>query len=237
MKLIGAGFGRTGTLSIKHALEELGFGPCYHMIEVLENVEHIKLWQAIVDGQPANWQTIFGNYQATVDAPGCLYYKELMAQYPDAKVLLSVRDPERWYESVMRTVYQISLLPRWMEWLPKLGPFLRLTRMMLRDGSGATQGRFEERELIIEEFKRHNAEVQRIVPAEKLLVYSVKEGWEPLCHFLGVPVPDKPFPHVNDRAEMQQRINGMRRISRIIPATLAGVLALLLWWLVGSSNE
>lgn len=232
MKLIGAGFGRTGTLSIKSALEELGFGPCYHMVEVLENVDHIKLWQAIVDGKPANWHAIFGAYQATVDAPGCLYYQELMAEYPEAKVLLSVRDPERWYESVMATVYQISLLPRWMEWLPKLGPFLYLTRKMLWDGDGVTQGRFEDRELVIEGFKRHNAEVQQIVPAEKLLVYNVKEGWEPLCNFLNVPVPDKPFPHVNDRAEMQQRINGMRRTARLIPTMLASLLALLLWRLI-----
>src|SRR5690242_7699355 len=105
LKVIGAGFGRTGTLSLKVALEELGFGPCYHMIEVFQYPEHAKLWEAATQGKPIDWDQIFANYQATVDWPGCTFYADLMARYPDAKVLLSVRDPETWYESVMSTIY------------------------------------------------------------------------------------------------------------------------------------
>lgn len=228
MKVIGAGFGRTGTLSLRDALQELGFAPCYHMENVLED-SHAHHWQAILDGNPPQWNTFLNNFQAGVDVPISLYYKELMAHYPNAKVVLSVRDADRWYESVAGSIYQLSTMPRWMRWLPKLGPFLSMTRNMIWDGF--FEGRFEDRALAIAKFEAHNAEVIRTVPADKLLVFSVKEGWEPLCHFLNVPIPDKPFPHVNDRAEMQRNIRATRSLSYIIPASVATLIALLIWQL------
>jgi hypothetical protein len=110
LKIIGAGFGRTGTLSLKHALEELGYSPCYHMSELFDKPGVDAQWDAIVSGKPADWHTIFKGYQATVDWPACTFYKELMQLYPDAKVLLSVRDPEKWYDSVANTIYRVSHL-------------------------------------------------------------------------------------------------------------------------------
>ncbi len=195
LKVIGAGFGRTGTLSLKHALEELGFGPCYHMSELFDKPDVDKQWDAIVSGEPANWPAIFKGYQATVDWPACAFYKELMQVYPDAKVLLSVRDPEKWYESVANTIYRVSH----MNPDHARTPHGHMVRTLIWQGT--FHNRFEDKDYAIGVFLRHIEEVRQYVPAEKLLVYSVKEGWEPLCAFLGVEVPTgKAFPHENDRA-------------------------------------
>ncbi len=195
LKVIGAGFGRTGTLSIKHALEELGFGLCYHMTELFDKPGVDEQWGAIVRGEPVDWHTVFKGYQATVDWPACAFYKELMQAYPHAKVLLTVRDPEKWYESVTNTIYQVS----------HQNPDHALTvhgRMVnALIWQGTFDGRFEDKEYAIAVFLQHIDEVKRQVPAEKLLLYDVKEGWGPLCAFLGVEVPaGRPFPHDNDRA-------------------------------------
>ncbi len=195
LKIIGAGFGRTGTLSIKHALEELGFGPCYHMTEIHEKPEVDAQWDAIVRGEPADWRAVFSGYQATVDWPACAFYKELMHAYPNAKVLLTVRDPEKWYESVSKTIYHVPG--------QNPDPTRPLHRNMVDAliWQGTFDGRFEDKEYAIAVFLRHIEEVKQYVAQEKLLVYNVKEGWKPLCAFLGVEVPaEKPFPHDNDRA-------------------------------------
>jgi hypothetical protein len=120
MKVIGAGFGRTGTMSLKVALEELGFGPCYHMIELFEHPEHVERWEAAVGGEPVDWEELFSGYQVTVDWPGAAFYKELSERYPEARVILTVRDPERWYESAWNTIFILqdvasSRAPRWLE--------------------------------------------------------------------------------------------------------------------------
>ncbi|HKV57881.1 MAG TPA: sulfotransferase [Ktedonobacteraceae bacterium] len=200
LKVIGAGFGRTGTLSLKHALEELRVGPCYHMTELFERPVANEQWAAIVRGEPVDWHVVFEGYQATVDWPACAYYRELMQVYPDAKVLLSVRDPEKWYESVANTIYQA----------PRQNPDHALSvhgRMVSALIWQRTfDGRFEDKDFAISVFLRHIEEVKQHVPAEKLLVYDVKEGWEPLCAFLGVEVSAKPFPHVNDSASFVARI-------------------------------
>src|SRR5690242_6606844 len=122
MRVIGAGMGRTGTLSLKAALERLGFEPCYHMLEVMEHPDHVSLWSAMARGEAVPWDRVLGGYQATVDWPACTYWRELTSAYPQARVLLSVRDPERWYESMRTTVYRISTAP--IEALPPhLAPF------------------------------------------------------------------------------------------------------------------
>lgn len=210
LKVIGAGFGRTGTLSLKVALEELGFASCYHMTEVFNHPQHIPLWGAATRGEAIDWNALFQGYQATVDWPGCSFYEQLMQVYPDAKVLLTVRDPEKWYESVRSTIYQVSVLAnrsrsrspsfRIMRLLmPSLVQNARMTSALIWQKT--FHDRFDDKQYAIEVFNRHNEEVKRKVPPEKLLVYDVKEGWEPLCAFLGVEVPaDKPFPHLNDRS-------------------------------------
>ena len=201
LKVIGAGFGRTGTLSLKNALEHLGFRPCYHMTELFSNPRANEQWEAIARGEPVDLKKVLEGYQASVDWPACAVYKELMQAYPEAKVLLSVRDPEKWYESVYNTIYQVSR----RDPLSPLSPHARMINALIWDGT--FDGRFEDKAYAIAVFLRHIEEVRQLVPVEKLLLYDVKEGWEPLCAFLGVEVPsDQPFPHLNDREEFMGRV-------------------------------
>jgi hypothetical protein len=228
MKVIGAGFGRTGTLSLKVALEELGFKPCYHMMELItKHREHAALWLAAFQRKPVDWKSMLAEYQACVDWPSTTFYKELMEVYPDAKVLLSVRDPGKWYESVTNTIFRVSTgIPKWVKLaVPALGAMGEMSNALIWEGTFG--GKFLDRDHAIAVFNRHIEEVKRTVPPERLLVYDVKQGWEPLCQFLGVPVPkDKPFPRVNDTVEFNKRIE---RRKRIMQGVLAALVALLGW--------
>jgi hypothetical protein len=233
IKVIGAGFGRTGTASLKAALEQLGFDKCYHMIEVFQNPAHAQVWIDASQGRPVDWDALFKGYQATVDWPGAAFYQELMRRYPDAKVLLSVRDPERWYRSALDTIYGAAR-PSHRSWLARLIPmFGRMNRLL--EGivwKGTFQGRFEDKQYAIDIFNQHNEEVTRVVPPERLLVYDIKEGWEPLCRFLGVPVPkDMPFPHLNDTAAFQKMISLRNRTMQVALASVLALAALLAGWL------
>ncbi len=234
MKVIGAGFGRTGTLSLKVALAELGFGPCYHMTELISHPEHLGHWLAALDGEAVDWKAFFAGYQSTVDWPGCHFYRQLMDEYPDAKVLLSVRDPEAWYASCRNTIYKIShtfpinLVRKLMPWLPFAGAGKVATRMVWEE---VFANRFEDKAYALEVFHRHNEEVKRYVKPDRLLVFDVKQGWEPLCRFLDVPVPtDKPFPRLNDTPEFQKRIKRARIVSSaLLGAGVLGSVALGRW--------
>jgi hypothetical protein len=229
VKVIGAGFGRTGTMSLKVALEALGFGPCYHMTEVFAHPEHAAFWISAWRGEPAEWDGVLGGYEAAVDWPACTFYEELMERHPDAKVILSVRDPERWYESVRNTIYELSVvIPRHpiyrigyklVSFFVLRGPGNRnLTDEIIWQGT--FDGTFEDKHHAIEVFERHNAEVRRRVPKDRLLLYDVKAGWGPLCEFLGVEEPEEPFPRTNDAAEMRRRLRGVKAISIAVPVTL-----------------
>jgi hypothetical protein len=234
VKVIGAGFGRTGTASLKAALEELGFGPCYHMYEVFEHPQHADFWEAAWRGDAVDWDEVLGSYEATMDWPACTFYEQLMERHPDCKVLLSVRDPEQWYESTRKNIYELVRIGN-------LSPFTRLGfGLLLLFKFGAFnmrplqiaeiilertfEGKFEDKHRAIEVYSQHTEEVKRHVPKEQLLVYEVKEGWGPLCEFLGVEEPDKPFPHVNDAAEVQRLILLLRVFSVTIPTALALLL-------------
>ena len=235
LDVIGAGFGRTGTMSLKVALEELGFGPCYHMSEVFAHPEHVELWRAAAQGKPVDWEQIFGGYRAAVDWPACTFYGELREKYPDAKVILTVRDPQSWYESAYDTIYTITRAA-------SSSPILYLASLVMPRAKGMKRarrmideivwerdfdGRFEEREHAIETFERHNEEVRQRVPPERLLVYEVEEGWGPLCEFLGVEALDKPFPHLNDAEIFRGRIRRIRRLTvamAVLGVSLAGLV-------------
>jgi hypothetical protein len=238
LKVIGAGFGRTGTLSLKLALNELGFGPCYHMTEVFSHPEHIPIWVAAAHGEPVDWNEIFADYRATVDWPACDFYQELMQAYPDAKVLLTVRDPDQWYASVTSTIYNVrrkqprSLLAPVVNFvMQQFVPSMR-KRMQMLDAviwNRTFEGKFEDKDFAISVFNRHIEEVKQHVPPEKLLVYNVKEGWEPLCAFLGVAVPQgELFPHMNDRESFlgNRRMRDIERISSVV--LVAGLLCAIL---------
>lgn len=217
IRVIGAGMARTGTMSTKVALEELGF-KCYHMIDLLSKPTEVTYWEAASRGEAVDWDTLFQGYQATVDYPGCRYYKQFMAQYPDAKVLLNVRDPQKWYESTRDTVYEVMKRTFNPDGSVKNKPsfpgdsdmLLRVMQMIRRDmWDGDFQGKMEtDPQFVIDFFNRHNEEVKRTVSADKLLVFEVQQGWEPLCKFLEVPVPDKPFPRLNDRDAFIRRLDG-----------------------------
>ena len=213
IKVIGAGMGRTGTASMKKALEDLGFNKCYHMLELMADPYRVVHWENISQQKPTDWDAWMEGYQAAVDFPTCLYYKEMMEYYPDAKVVLTVRDPEKWFESASNTIF--TMRPKAWQWAMMyfIGIFSRKVRYTIRVGKTGmrTIGELFERnelkkETAIRVFNAHNEEVKRTVPADRLLVYSVKEGWEPLCEFLGVPVPEHSFPHLNQRADFKKNI-------------------------------
>ena len=229
IQVIGAGLGRTGTLSLKAALEELGFAKCYHPLRVIASMDQARIWDAAARGERVNWDRLFAGFRATVDMPGCLFYRELLAKYPEARVILTVRDPERWYDSVRQTIHLLgTTFPKWTVWL--LSPRQRVFQRML-DGLGDRlfRGRFEDRALAIDVFNRHNEQVRRDVPADRLLVYEVSQGWGPLCTFLGVPVPEgKPFPHLNAAAAFRAKINRDVLAVRTVGYALAALLLILI---------
>jgi len=210
MQIIGAGFGRTGTASMKAALEHLGFGPCYHMFDVLPSPQRTEDWRRVVDGEDRDWERIFAGFGSTVDWPGCTYWRELADTFPDAKILLTTRDPQRWYDSVYKTIYgyyTANVDPAMPEELS--AKFKPVVGKLIWEGTFG--GRFEDRDHAIEVFERHNAEVRRSVPADRLLEYEVGSGWRPLCEFLGVDVPDEEFPHVNDTGSMPDLVGRITR--------------------------
>jgi hypothetical protein len=203
MKLIGAGLPRTATTSQKIALEMLGLGPCYHMVNVLSDLTLVPGWRRALVGETA-WKDTFDGFQATVDWPGAFYYRELMDAYPEAKVLLSVREPEGWERSMRDTIWGIlygdSLAHDLSMARSRVDPLWRqytelMKEMWDRAGLLSSHGNHYP---VGSAMLAYNQEVQRTVPPDRLLVWSPADGWEPLCEFLGVPVPHAPFPRVND---------------------------------------
>ncbi len=212
LQVVGAGFGRTGTLSLKAALEQLGFGPCYHMAEVFPRPEHIMMWHRLAFENQMDWDRLFTGFHATVDWPTARWWREIAAHYPDAKVLLSVRDPEAWYASMINTIYQPMKSPA-----PDNAPELvRLQNQMVRKSILAEtfDNHFEDKAHAIEVFKRHNQEVRDAIDPARLLEFDVREGWAPLCRFLEVPIPNEPFPRLNDTATTQAMIRMMNESMR-----------------------
>jgi Sulfotransferase domain len=212
MKVIGAGLPRTGTLSQKVALEMLGFGPCYHMVNVLTNLPLSKQWEQAMDVE-VDWDEIFGEHDSTVDWPGAFFYRELAAFYPEAKVVLSVRDPESWEGSMRETIWDTIYGQSAMAHISKARELVdpdwhEYVRLMSR--MWAAQGIFSGAELrpgqLAEAIARYEEQVRRNIPSERLLVWSVTEGWEPLCEFLEVDVPDAQFPRLNDAKMYTDRV-------------------------------
>jgi hypothetical protein len=203
LKVVGAGFGRTGTLSLKNALEQLGFSKCYHMMEVRMNPSHVELWRALGRGEPVDLEALFEGYQASVDWPSCNFWREQLEAFPEARVILSLRDPERWYESVMNTIYPSSAAAR-ASGDPAAQPFAALAFELIWDG--LFDGRMDDKDHVIGVFEAHNRHVIDSVPADRLLVFEASQGWEPLCEFLDVTVPDEPYPKVNTTEDFRAMV-------------------------------
>lgn len=213
MKLIGAGLPRTATLTQKIALEMIGVGPCYHMVNILSDLSLVPTWIDAFEGG-SNWDQVFDGYQATVDWPGAFFYRDLADAYPDAKVLLSVRDGDSWARSMRDTIWGVlrgdtmmcdlstaraRIDPGWSSYLELM------TAMWDKSGLlGAAEG--FDASALARAMERYNDEVRQSVPAERLLVWSPADGWEPLCEFLGAPAPQAPLPHVNDAATFADRV-------------------------------
>ena len=206
LKIIGAGFGRTGTLSLKVALEKLGFGPCHHMKEVILNDEQTNYFYHASLGELMDWDEVFKDYQSAVDWPAIAYYKELAEKYPHAKVILSVRDASAWYDSARGTIYQVPL--NFPKWIRKIFPRSdRLMKMMHTTVFGPPfMNRFEDKEFAMEVFNTHIETVKKSISQDRLLVHTAKDGWKPLCEFLAVPIPEEPYPWVNDSVQFKRRI-------------------------------
>jgi hypothetical protein len=247
LEVIGAGLGRTGTLSLHAALEQLGFAPCEHMTNCFAHPERFALWVEAARrkraGEPIDWRPLFAGYRATVDWPGAYFWRELIAAHPETRVILTVRDPARWYDSARATIYAATqarngnLAARFLYGLvgwanPHAGHGFRTVQETVWEGTMA--GRFEDRDEAIRIFEDHNREVVATVPRQRLLVFDVKEGWEPLCTFLGVPVPaGEPFPHVNDAADFSRRqrdqyLHIARLLLPALGAAAAGAVVLIL---------
>ena len=196
LQIIGTGVGRTGTYSLRLAINQLGLGPCHHMEEVIDNLPvQGPLWSGALKGN-ADWEAIYNGYQSAVDWPTAAFFRELINAYPSARFILTHRSPESWADSFMGTIYKLiadrdQAPPELKEWLEMVNGIVSKT--------GFPGGL--EREDLMKAFVAHNEAVKKTIPASQLLVYEVKEGWEPLCAFLGVPVPDEPFPRTNRREE------------------------------------
>ena len=194
LEIIGAGFGRTGTESMKRALEMIGFGPSYHMYEVLPHKDRYETWQGIYDGKvKPDWDALFEGYKATVDWPAAHYWRELAAHFPEAKILLTYRDAESWYASMDKTILTFM---RDLDNKDGMAP--RLRREVFADDA-------HDRDHIISVYNRNVAEVQAAFGPDRLLTYQLGSGWEPLCAFLGVDVPDEPYPSGNDSASFHEK--------------------------------
>jgi len=204
LSVIGAGFGRTGTASLKLALEHLGLGPCHHMEEVLKNPAQLPHWQAVAARRPVDWEAVFAGYNAMVDWPGAHCWRELAATWPAAKVLLSVRPEEAWWNSFSKTIHvlmgQRDQIP-----IPHLRAVLDMGHELI--GRQAFGGAMDKPS-IVSAYRRRTEEVRAAIPPSRLLVFDVAEGWEPLCRFLGKPVPAEPFPRANSTEEFWKMVGG-----------------------------
>jgi hypothetical protein len=195
LKVVGAGVGRTGTHSLKNALETLLGGTCHHMIEVIMvSPEQIPTWTAAIDGERIDWNKLMEPYTAQVDWPGASFWPELSAANPDALVLLSTRDPEAWYKSCTDTIFAgMREMATGMDWMAAV---LRLLAERFSD-------KLEDKDAMIGAFEKHNAAVRAGVPKERLLEWTPADGWEPICERLNLPVPNEPFPKVNTTEEFR----------------------------------
>jgi hypothetical protein len=196
LEVVGAGVGRTGTYTLKLALEQLGFGPCHHMEAVLKDAaRQVPLWSAAAAGTP-DWEATFKGYNSAVDWPTAAFWRELAAAYPGAKIVLTTRNAECWYQSYSETI--AKLMSSADQAPAHLKPWFKMaSAVTARSGIGGKTNRDD----VIRAFEVHAEEVRTAVPANRLLVYEVRDGWEPLCAFLEKPVPATPFPNTNNREE------------------------------------
>jgi len=230
LEVIGAGFGRTGTLSMKAALEQLGYGKCHHMLEVMPDDEQLGIWHRISQGETPDWDKVFEGFGASVDFPSAGYWREIAAHFPDAKIVLTSRDFDGWYASASETIWAFSeVIPGWIMMIPKVRKIREMVYAAIWDR--VFHGKFADKAAARQVFEQHEADVKAAFGPDRLLVFHPKQGWEPLCEFLGQPVPVGAFPNLNDRDEFIKRNGLLRRLS-YLPYGLAAIAAVLIAYLV-----
>lgn len=198
LEIMGPGFGRTGTNSLRLALEHLGFGPCHHMFEVRDKPELLPDWEAAARGETVDWDKVFRGYRSQVDWPGARYWRELAQHFPKAKVILSVRDPDAWFDSVQATIAPF-LAARGTHTSPHVNAIAEMGHRAIE--VEIFDNRMSHRDHATRVFRKHIAEVQSEIPAQRLLTFDLRDGWQPLCDFLEVEVPDIAFPKTNSSKE------------------------------------
>ncbi len=198
LQIVGAGVGRTGTHSLKIALEQLCGGTCHHMMEMFDRPDQVAGFTAAIDGEPTDWSALLADFSAMVDFPGSLFWREIAAANPDAPVLLSTRDAEGWYTSASNTIFlSFDRVP------PELAPWMEAVKRALHDRFSDD---FENKDVMIAAYEAHNAAVRAEVAPARLVEWTPSDGWDPICVALGVPVPDEPFPVTNTTAEFRSMI-------------------------------
>jgi Sulfotransferase domain len=207
LEVIGPGFGRTGSASLKRALDILGFGPCHHMEEVFAHPEQVPYWQAVAARRTVDWDEVFAGYRSQVDWPGAHVWRELAEHYPKAKVVLSVRPEEAWWRSFSATIGKLVAERAQFPLPPHVAAMLEAAGVEMI-GNQTFGGRITDKAGALAAYHRRTREVSAAVPPAQLLVFDVAERWEPLCRFLGVPVPEEPFPHVNSTEEFWPMVRG-----------------------------
>ena len=199
LKIIGAGFGRTGTKSLKLALEQLGFGPCHHMEEVMTDHAQLPHWQAAVAGEPVDWDAAFAGYNSAVDWPSAHFWRQLAGHFEGAKLILTLRDADGWWESFAKTIKMALSKPTDEIGDPHFLSINKMAHEMI--GTQAFGSTYDDRGAAIAAYDKHVEDVKAAFPAERLLQLDITDGWQPLCEFLGLPVPDTPFPRANSSRE------------------------------------
>lgn len=205
LSIIGSGFGRTGTMSLKLALEQLGLGPCHHMEEVMDHPEQFRHWRAAARGETVDWETVYEGYRSTVDWPGAHYWQELAETYPEAKVIHTLRPAEEWWVSYSTTIAMLLTeagsgdLEHEMRTIPEMAHAIIADQTF---GSSC-----DDKSAALRAFEKRTEAVKSTVAPERLLVFEVKDGWGPLCDFLGVPAPREPFPRSNDHAAFWELVS------------------------------
>jgi hypothetical protein len=209
LKVIGSGFGRTGTMSTKMALEQLGFGRCHHMIEVMENPAQPPYWDALAAGANVDWAEVFSGYDAQVDFPGAAVWHQLSVAFPEAKVIHTERSEEDWWASYSETIGKFFALRDSLQLPPPIAAiFETMDKLLVQGVFGGL-----DRDSSIKAYRRNNERVRETIPADRLLVFFPADGWEPLCRFLDVPVPASDFPRSHARDEFWAHFGGEPAVS------------------------
>ena len=202
LSVIGVGFMRTGTESLKMALEILGYGPCHHMKVVLSDPDQEALWRRVVAGETIPWETLYDGHNSAVDFPTAFYWRELTAHYPESPLIMTVRSSESWYASMTKSVFPT---------LKKLTDPGSVGSAMISQGT--FDGRGDDPDHAVAVYEKHNNDVESAVSSDRLLVYELGSGWTPLCECLGKPIPDEDYPHSNTAEEFDEFFD--KRLSRM----------------------